>query len=162
MEKDKKEGSPEFVLQFTGTVTHKLDPKSRVAIPAIWRDENLSRLMFFFAEEKQYTIVKCFTLESLRKHLDKKAKAAKEQDFSEDEIEEYIESIIGNCMNADLNTQGKVVIPKQILERLDLTDSISLVGVGAYFKLWNPEQLKAVEKTTSEKRKKLNAIFQIG
>ena len=45
---------------FTGNVTHKLDPKSRVAIPAGWRVVQEQTLVMIAAcSEEKYRIMKC-------------------------------------------------------------------------------------------------------
>ncbi len=151
----------QFNLQFTGTITHKVDPKNRVAYPAVWRDEELTGLLFFNTIEEEYPIVKCFTKESFTTYLQKKTEVARTAGFPDEAIEIFVQKAISNCYNADLNSQGKILLPKALMEHLKLEESVSFVGVGAHFKLWNPKDFDQMQQAAKLREDALNKIFNI-
>ena len=120
-------------VPFTGNMCHKLDPKSRVAVPAHWRVSHGCSLRLIEAKREGYNIIKCYTEESFASMVHEVKTQAQAKDFSARDIDAYLGLIIGKCCEADLNSQGKLLIPKNQREGLALSDSVHLVGRGDYF-----------------------------
>ncbi len=95
----------------------------------------------------KYPVVKCFTNEGLEEHINKGAQKALAAGQSEDVIEEFIEGIYADCFEVDLGAQGKIVIPRAILDHLNYPSEIDnssalFVGYGKFFRIWHPDHFK--------------------
>lgn len=58
--------------------------------------------------------------------------------------------LFSSAVNIEIDDQGRIVIPKNLLEYAHLNDKEAvLIGVGTYFEVWNPEKwdkyIKGVE-----------------
>ncbi len=130
-------------VMFTGNVTHKLDPKSRVAVPAGWRAAREGALLLIDAKKKGYSIVKCYTPSSFAHMVASVRQGAEAMGARPAEIDQYVGDIIGRSFEAEVSTQGKLLIPKQQRENLRLSDTATLVGRGEYFEIWLPADYEA-------------------
>ncbi len=146
---------------FTGNVTHKLDPKSRVAIPAGWRAAQGQTLILIDACSEDYRILKCYTRATFAEKLTAIRAQAEAHGASPGEIDHYLGRITGCCFEAEVSSQGKLLIPKQQRERLALADSASIVGRGPWFEIWAPADFEAANAPDAIGRLKLDQLFHI-
>ena len=148
-------------VMFTGNVTHKLDPKSRVAVPAGWRAAHEGALLLIDAKRKGYPVVKCYTRASFAEMVASIRKGAEAMGALPGEIDQYVGDIIGSSFEAEVSTQGKLLIPKQQRENLHLSDTATLVGRGAYFEVWLPEDFAATNTPEAIGKSKLDQYFGV-
>ncbi len=146
---------------FTGNVTHKLDPKSRVAVPAGWRAAQGETLIMIDASSESYRIMKCYTKEAFAEKMTTIRMQAEAQGISPGEIDLYVGKIIGCSFEAEVSTQGKLLIPKKQRERIGLVENATIVGRGAYFEIWKPEDFDATNTPEVLGRLKLDQMFHI-
>ncbi len=148
-------------MMFTGNVTHKLDPKSRVAVPAGWRAAHAGSLLLIDAKKKGYPIVKCYTQSSFAAMVAGIRKGAEAMGARPAEIDQYVGDIIGSSFEAEVSSQGKLLIPKQQRDNLRLSDTATLVGRGEYFEVWLPEDFAATNTPEAIGLSKLDQFFGI-
>ncbi len=148
-------------VMFTGNVTHKLDPKSRVAVPAGWRAAHEGALLLIDAKRKGYPVVKCYTRASFAEMVDSVRNRAETLGAQPGEIDQYVGDIIGSSFEAEVSTQGKLLIPKQQRENLHLAETATLVGRGSYFEVWLPEDFAATNTPEAIGKSKLDQVFGI-
>ncbi len=122
---------------------HKLDPKSRVAVPASWRAAFDCTLILLDARHDGYQVVKCFTDASFDAKIDYIRRDAASMGAEPGEVDRYVGNLIGLSTEAMVSTQGKLLIPKPQRERLKLGDEAVLVGRGDHFEIWLPEDFEA-------------------
>ncbi len=146
---------------FTGNVAHKLDPKSRVAVPANWRAAREGALLLIDAKKKSYPIVKCYTPSSFAAMVADIRKGAEAMGALPLEIDQYVGDIIGRSFETEVSTQGKLLIPKQQRENLRLEDMATFVGRGDYFEIWCPEDFAAAHAPEALGKSKLDQYFGI-
>ncbi len=146
---------------FTGNVTHKLDPKSRVAVPASWRAAREGALLLIDAKRKGYPVVKCYTHASFAEMVASIRKGAEAMGAHPGEIDQYVGDIIGSSFEAEVSTQGKLLIPKQQRDNLRLEDTATLVGRGGYFEVWQPQDFAATNTPEAIGKSKLDQYFGI-
>ncbi|MBQ1961193.1 MAG: hypothetical protein II349_06695 [Akkermansia sp.] len=151
----------ESTVMFTGNVTHKLDPKSRVAVPAGWRAAQGETLIMIDASSESYRIMKCYTKEAFAEKMTTIRMQAEAQGISPGEIDLYVGKIIGCSFEAEVSTQGKLLIPKKQRERIGLVENATIVGRGAYFEIWKPEDFDATNTPEVLGRLKLDQMFHI-
>lgn len=146
---------------FTGNVTHKLDPKSRVAVPAGWRAAQGQVLILIDSASEGYNVLKCYTQEAFAEKIASIRTVAEAKGVAPGEIDLYVGKITGCCFEAEVSSQGKLLIPKKQRERLGLEESASIVGRGAYFEIWKPEDFAATNTPEALGMLKLDQIFHI-
>ncbi len=146
---------------FTGNVTHKLDPKSRVAIPASWRDAQGATLWLIATHNEGYPILKCYTKESFADMVNGIRTHAEARGVEPVKINQYIGAIIGLSFEAEVSSQGKLLIPKAQRERLNLADNTTIVGRGSYFEIWAPADFEATQTPEALAKLELDKMFGI-
>ncbi len=136
-------GEEQLTVMFTGYVTHKLDPKSRVAVPARWCADQDNLLILMDAQTEGYPVVKCYTRASFAAQIARIRRHLEGINALPGQIDQYVGKIIGVSYEAEVSSQGKLLIPKKQRERLQLADTATLVGRGAYFEIWAPADYEA-------------------
>ena len=86
---------------------------------------------------------------------------AEAQGISPGEIDLYVGKITGCSFEAEVSTQGKLLIPKKQRERMNLVENATIVGRGAYFEIWKPEDFEATNTPEVLGRLKLDQMFHI-
>lgn len=151
----------ESTVLFTGNVTHRLDPKSRVAIPAGWRGAQDSVLTLIDASSDDYPIVKCYTRAGFAEKINGIRQQSEARGISPGDIDRYIGIITGRSFQAEVSSQGKLLIPKAQRERLKLEDSATIVGRGPYFEIWAPGDFEAVNSPEAISQLELDKLFHM-
>ena len=147
---------------FTGNVTHKLDPKSRVAIPAGWRAAQGETLVMIAAcSDEKYRIMKCFTREAFAEKIANIREQAQARGADPGDIDNYVGRITGCCFEAEVSSQGKLLIPKAQRERIGLKEWATIVGRGAHFEIWSPEDFEATNTPEALKELHLDKLFHM-
>ena len=94
---------------FTGNVTHKLDPKSRLAIPAGWRAAQGVELSIIDAMSDGYPILKCYTREAFAEKIMQIRVQSEARGIDPGDIDRYIGIITGRndpCVLARMSQLG--------------------------------------------------------
>ncbi|MBR4108382.1 MAG: hypothetical protein IKK45_06845 [Akkermansia sp.] len=148
-------------VMFTGNVTHKLDPKSRVAIPANWRAAQGSILTLIDASSDGYPVLKCYTREAFAEKIATIRQQAEARGAEPGEIDRYLGIITGRSFDAEVSSQGKLLIPKAQRERIKLAESATIVGRGNYFEIWAPADFEATNSPEALAKLELDKLFHM-
>lgn len=148
-------------VMFTGNVTHKLDPKSRVAIPANWRAAQGSVLTLIDASSEGYPVLKCYTRETFAEKIATIRQQAEARGAEPGEIDRYLGIITGRSFDAEVSSQGKLLIPKSQRERIHLAESATIVGRGNYFEIWAPADFEAANSPEALAKLELDKLFHM-
>ena len=157
----RKDMSDDNTVLFTGNVTHKLDPKSRVAIPANWKAAQRDALILIEACSENYRVLKCYTRQSFAEMVKAIRAHAEAEGLKPGVVDQYVGKITGCCFETEVSSQGKLLIPKPQRERLKLADTATLVGRGSYFEIWAPADYEAAHTADALGKLELDRIFHI-
>lgn len=146
---------------FTGNVCHKLDPKSRVSIPAGWRAAQDAELTIIDAQSDGFPILKCYTKAAFDAKLDAIRAQAESRGAAPGDIDRYVGIIAGRCFQAEVSSQGKLLIPKQQRERLKLAETAVIVGRSDYFEIWAPTDFDTANSPEALRELELDKMFHI-
>jgi len=146
---------------FSGNMTHRLDPKSRVSMPAAWRSKSSNTLKLIEAQREGYQIIKCYTEDSFQSMVSEVRCKAEAAGHAHIEIEKYLGAIIGVSYDTELSSQGKLLIPKKQRDKMKLLEQLTIVGRGDYFELWHPSAYDAVHLPDEIQKLALNKMFGI-
>lgn len=141
-----------------GTYTHKLDPKNRIAIPSEWRPSEGCSLLLLSGKRLGAATVKVYTKDRFLQIVEKIRTA---DGFTEAQIDMYIGRLYANCVEAIINGQGKLLIPKGMCDHASLGVTVQLAGRGGYFELWDPAEYERVSALEEDSVAKINNSFGI-
>ena len=81
--------------------------------------------------------------------------------YSEAQIDLFIGKLYANCVEAIINAQGKLLIPKPMCEHAQLSSAVRLAGRGGYFELWEPSAYEEVALRENASISDINQSFGI-
>lgn len=58
--------------------------------------------------------------------------------------------LFGSVVYLEIDEQGRVVIPKNLLEYVQLTEKITIIGVGDHFEIWNDSRWRDYQLSTND------------
>jgi MraZ protein len=139
---------------FLGTHQNRLDAKGRVSIPAMFRASLRARLQgteglsnapgtvqppgtiqIVLRPSHKFPCIEAWppdefaTLESSLQRLDK---------FSEDH-DDLSAAIYAEAYPVDADKEGRIMLPEILSEHAGLSDSVSFMGLGNIFQIWEPQ-----------------------
>lgn len=122
---------------FLSRYINSIDKKGRVSVPAsyrpILRDQEFSGVIVY-PSIKNRCIEACTTerlleLSRIIQHLDP---------YSE-ERDAFETIILGESVQLSFDSEGRIILPKPLIEYANLADQASFVGKGLVFEIWNPK-----------------------
>jgi len=149
--------------QFLGTHQNKLDGKGRVSVPANFRAglRNLDGSAFVILRPSH--IHACIEVypEAVFATLEKPLEAL--PDFSEEHFDLAV-TIYADACRLDIDKDGRMVLPADLIAHAGLKDSVTFMGLGRTFQIWEPAAVEAyraeARERESERQRKLNHARQ--
>jgi MraZ protein len=134
---------------FLSTYTNNIDKKSRVSIPASFRvalNNHSFAGIIAYPSIKNQCIEACGLgrIEELSQIIEKLDPYSPERDAFET-------IILGGSTQLSFDGEGRVILPKELMDYASIDNQVSFVGKGQVFEIWNPE----IFKKHSEKAKEI-------
>ena len=120
---------------FFGEHRHTIDEKSRLTLPAKWREEleagvfvtrGLEDCLFVFTKAKFEVI----------------AHEIEQQGLESADSRAWARYLAGMAEPADLDKQGRILIPQNLRDYAKLNGEVVIVGAISRIEVWNPERHK--------------------
>ena len=127
----------------------KMDPKFRVSVPANWRPQAGASLFLLFSKNHEMPVVKVLSQEA----YNEKVALIQGSDKTPAEKSKTLGKLAMLCREASLNDQGKLLVPKDLSEKADITadSEVFLAGRGIFFEIWSKSNFdKVLEIETSQ------------
>jgi MraZ protein len=121
-----------------GEFLHSVDPKSRVAIPHAFRKE--MRLVDgdkVVMARGPDCCIEVHTSEGWRKHIEEVMGGVSLYD---PQARRLRRTRLSRSREVELDSQGRMLIPKNLKEMAGITDSAVIIGVGPFFEVWEPNR----------------------
>ena len=134
---------------FLSSYENKIDKKGRVSVPATFRSY-LNSLGYngFIA----YPSFNHSALEGCSQdRIEKLSKTIDTLNPFEDKRDYFATSVLSESINLNFDSEGRVSIPKKLLNHAKIKSSVVFVGLGKVFQIWDP---KLFERFKSIARKK--------
>ena len=120
----------------TGNFEHKIDVKGRLFIPSSLRDELGDVFHVTISVEDCLT---AYSGESWERFLEKvKAMPIRQQP--------KMRPFFSNAARCELDSQGRVLIPQKLRDRIGLDKEVTVVGAGTFVQFWDTETFKHVDE----------------
>jgi MraZ protein len=150
-------------MLFLSTFTNKIDKKGRVSVPANFRaavrKEEFQGVVAFASFVNECIEVSPISrIEQISDNIDAMDPYSEERDA-------FATAILGESFQLAFDTDGRVMLPELLLERVKLTDKALFIGKGKTFEIWDPAKFTtyadkarelAKEKRYSLKMNKIN------
>ncbi len=126
---------------FLSTHHNKIDKKGRVSIPASFRGE-LSEESFQGVVLFRSNIHQCLEgfawsyMQEIGKRLD-------DFDLFSAEQDDLATSIFGTAVQLSMDGDGRIVLPKDLIEFAQFDEKATFVGMGKKFQIWTPESFES-------------------
>ncbi len=143
-------------LSFRGEFNQKVDGKGRMSIPADFRrvleagdpklPENANPRMVVLYGPHLKNCLHAYTIDAMReieediKKLPRGGQARKQA----------ARLILGKSWETEIDKDGRIVLPKERREQIDLTGESVMVAAGDYFEIWNADTYRAVEAAETD------------
>lgn len=129
---------------FLSKVINNIDKKGRVSIPAHFRQilgyqaTGGQTALVVYPSIKHQAIEVCSTERMAQLH-----DLIAELDPYSEERDAFESLILGEAVLLLCDSEGRVVLPKHLLDLAQLEDQICFIGKGKVFEMWNPALLEA-------------------
>ena len=121
------------MVVFSGTYQHTVDSKNRLFIPAKFRELLGESFMIMQNVEGCLDII---TAQSRDAIVEKLSLLPRSQTAK---IKRFLFSAAGDCTP---DSQGRVVVPKQLVEFAGLEKNVLIIGAGDHIEIWNEERFE--------------------
>ena len=131
--------------RFRGSETFKVDAKGRVSIPAPfrrvieesdpdWRDGLRPNIVIVYGDDRQDWL-EVYTMRATHE-IDEQI-----EDMQRGSPERLLleERMYGQSLEAQIDDDGRLVLPQRLREKIGLTSEAFFISAGDYFKIWKPE-----------------------
>ena len=114
-----------------GQYRHNVDAKGRLSVPAKWRDKLGDTFM------AAAVIDPCICLYSMAE-WDKLMAGLNEMPMTKARrLQRYLSA---NAVDVTVDAQGRILIPKHLLDYAGLTKETVVIGAGNHAELWHPDE----------------------
>lgn len=128
---------------FFGRFNHSLDDKGRLVIPSKMRDQ-FSRLIYIM---KGYDGALAIYKEQ---EFLKLVEQAEKLDFNKKNTRFYLRSQLASTCELELDKQGRVQIPTQLLNQYKIGKDVIIIGVGDHIEVWDKAIYEKYESEANE------------
>ena len=111
--------------------------------------------MLIALEEKGDVCVKALTERKLNKIY---SDVDKDPKMSTKDKNDFLEWLSGECVEATINSQGKLLIPKKLCEEANLLSDVVLIGRETFFEVWEPAAFSKMHKVHTQNANKIRSI----
>lgn len=117
-------------MQFHGEYQHRLDPQSRVAIPARYRDEFRAGIYLTRGFDQ---CVWAFSPDEWERYSARYAAMSPNSRIART----LRRRVFGSTFDVELDRQGRVVLPQPLRQFAGLQEEVVIVGAGNWLELWD-------------------------
>ena len=142
---------------FLSTFENKVDNKGRVSVPSQFRSmmygKDFSGIVIY-----QSSINKCIEGCSIER-IQKLSEMIDDLDPTSKERDAFAAVILGGAAQLPFDSDGRVILPKNLMEFAGIKDKATFIGKGQTFEIWEPEMFNEYLKNAKEQIK--NNLFSI-
>lgn len=128
---------------FFGLYEHSIDEKNRLMIPRKMRDEAGVKLFIMKGYDGALAIYKSSTFEKLMAEIE-------DMPFTQRTNRDYIRAMLASACEIDVDRQGRIQIPTQLMNKYNITKDVVVVGAGDHFEVWSKALYDEYEKRVND------------
>ena len=146
------------VAVFLSTFANKVDRKGRVSVPAPFRavlDRQASAGIILYPSFK-HPCIECSGDERIQEIVD----SIDALDAFSDEAEN-LQTILADARQLSIDSDGRIVMPPELLSYAGLTDNATFVGLGKSFQIWERAAFEAHRDRNRVRAREQGATLRI-
>lgn len=126
---------------FISTYINKVDKKGRVSIPANFRsaigDQSFKGIIVYYS-----FINNCIEACDMER-IKLISESIDNLDPYSEERDALATAILGGSMQLSFDSEGRVMLPQDLMKLSEINDQAAFVGKGATFEIWEPDKFSA-------------------
>jgi MraZ protein len=127
----------EKVALFLSTFVNKVDRKGRVSVPATFRAAVAGQS---FAGIVAFPSFECEALEATGIDRMEVISAGLDELEQPEEQQRLATLILARAQQLPFDTEGRIVLPENLIAHAHITESAAFVGLGPSFQIWEPDR----------------------
>lgn len=142
-----------------GRHVNNIDKKGRVSVPKpfrhAFRDQHFSGLY-------AYPLFKAPAIEACGEDfMVRLSESLEELDMFSDAQDDLAAVILENAHPLPFDTEGRIVLPKDLLDHAAITDQVMFVGRGARLQIWEPQAYEANHRKAFQRARTQGATLRL-
>jgi MraZ protein len=142
---------------FLSTFENKIDKKGRVSVPANFRNVVTGKSfngVIAYSSFVNECIEACAIdrIEKLHESIDRLDPFSTEHDA-------FATTILGGSVQLQFDSEGRILLPENLIETAKLQDKATFVGKGATFEIWQPKLFNDYNAKAREIAKKERGVL---
>jgi len=139
---------------YAGQFRHSIDDKNRITIPARWRRDKSQEFILLPEANHQFLLVM-----SPEEFARMSAVAESDPNVSSRDRRVFLRQLHSRSQHGAADRQGRLVLPEDLCQKVELKGEVALVGGRGRFEIWNLQRWKrAHEEETPTYRHVANVI----
>ncbi len=133
---------------FSGTYYHRVDEKGRIALPAKFRAEFAQGVFLVPSVDKCLYIYPLPLWEKLSPGFTPRP-------FDRSKMRRLGRFFFGGSSKTELDTQGRIPLPQDQRQKLNIKEDVVIVGVNEYLEIWDKETWEKEENELNQEAPQL-------
>lgn len=137
---------------FLSTFINKIDKKGRVSVPARFRaalsEQDGSGVVVFRSLHHEALEACSYT------HMEQLSENLEQLEMDPEEKDLIATTIFGGSVQLPFDGDGRIILPKDMIEFANIEGEASFVGRSNTFQIWNPERFAAYQETARDQARK--------
>lgn len=125
---------------FLSTYTNKIDKKGRISVPAPFRSALASQ------HYSGIVVYASFIHPAIEAsgidRIDRLHEGIDSLDPFSEERDAFATAILGACVQLPFDTEGRVILPEELIASSGIQDCAVFIGKGSTFEIWQPEKFQ--------------------
>jgi len=147
------------VALFLSTYTNKVDKKGRVSVPANFRAA-LSKQEYQGIVAYNSFVNECVEACGMDR-IERLSESIDELDPYSDERDAFAATILGGSVQLQFDSEGRVMLPANLMEEVGIKDKVVFVGKGATFEIWEPKAFEQYSSRAKDLAKRQRANLRL-
>ena len=144
---------------FLSTFVNKLDKKGRVSVPASFRLLLSGQAFQGIVAFRSY---KVFAVEGMGiDRMQRLSEGVDQLDVFSEAQDDLTAAIFADAHMLAFDGDGRVIVPRLLLDHAKIQDTVAFVGRGATFQIWNPKLFEHHQNEARQRVQEGKASFKI-
>jgi MraZ protein len=122
---------------YAGQFRHSIDDKNRITIPARWRRDKSQEFILLPEANHQFLLVM-----SPEEFARMSAVAESDPNVSARDRRVFLRQLHSRSQHGAADRQGRLVLPEELCQKVELKGEVALVGGRGRFEIWNLQRWK--------------------
>lgn len=131
---------------FVSSFLNKVDKKGRISFPSLFRNAlpNSYRNEIILYKSLKHNSIEGCNADRIREI----AKQVNNLDLFSDDQDDFATSIFSEIVPTNIDKEGRFLLPDNLKEHANISDSATFIGQGYFFQIWEPSAAKEKQRNS--------------